>query len=366
MTTVGGTGELKLLELIKQYLGAQAGGDDAAVLAETGPFTVLSTDMAVEGVHFDLAWMTAEDAGWRALALALGDLAAKGASPTWALTSVAVARSWKVDDFVGLFTGMHALAAKVGMAIEGGDMSAIGGPAVLSLTSTSSACAAAIFRTVLFGRWKSSRRCRAVDATSAPAMSRSRRERPSMTRSRAERRRSSCAWGLRTSFAAPGSPPSACSRGSARLISQVLRLRGVATTTLREVTTASAAETEALGEETGSRLKAGDLVLLAGPLGSGKTTFVRGVARGTGSDEQVQSPTFTLVRIYPGRVQLAHVDLYRVQAAGELADLGLDELLDEGAMVIEWGDRLELRHADLVTFENLGDDRRRLRFESET
>ena len=106
-------------------------------------------------------------------------------------------------------------------------------------------------------------------------------------------------------------------------------------------------------------------MLLAGPLGSGKTTFVRGMARGTGSDAQVQSPTFQLVRIYPGRVQLAHVDLYRVKAAGELADLGLDELLDGGAMVIEWGDRVDLRRAELVTFENLGDDRRRLRFESE-
>lgn len=123
-------------------------------------------------------------------------------------------------------------------------------------------------------------------------------------------------------------------------------------------------ETEALGEQLGTRLKPGDLVVLAGPLGSGKTTFVRGMARGTGSDAQVQSPTFTLVRIYPGRVQLAHVDLYRVKAAGELADLGLDELLDEGAMVIEWGDRLEIRHAAMVTFENLGDDRRRLRIES--
>jgi len=134
VTTIGGTGELGLLELIKEYLGVEAGGDDAAVFEETGPFTVVSTDMAVEGVHFDLGWMTAEDAGWRALALALGDLAAKGASPTWALSSVAVPRSWKVDDFVGLFAGMHALAMKVGMAIEGGDMSAIDGPAVLSLT----------------------------------------------------------------------------------------------------------------------------------------------------------------------------------------------------------------------------------------
>jgi len=131
---------------------------------------------------------------------------------------------------------------------------------------------------------------------------------------------------------------------------------------LREETTASAAETEALGERLGADLKPGDLVLLAGPLGSGKTTFVRGMARGAGSDAQVQSPTFQLVRVYPGRVQLAHVDLYRVKVAGELADLGLDELLDQGAMVIEWGDRLEVHAAEVVTFESLGGDRRRLRF----
>lgn len=131
---------------------------------------------------------------------------------------------------------------------------------------------------------------------------------------------------------------------------------------MREETTASAAETEALGERLGSELKPGDLVVLAGPLGSGKTTFVRGMARGAGSDAQVQSPTFQLVRVYPGRVQLAHVDLYRVKVAGELADLGLDELLDQGAMVIEWGDRLDVRAAEVVTFESLGGDRRRLRF----
>ena len=153
MTTIGGTGELELLALIKKFLGAEAGGDDAAVLAEMGPFTIASTDMAVEGVHFDLGWMTAEDAGWRALALALGDLAAKGASPTWALTSVAVPRSWKVDDFVGLFAGMHALAAKVGMAIEGGDMSAIDGPAVLSLTVAGHASARPLPRSAAKPGW---------------------------------------------------------------------------------------------------------------------------------------------------------------------------------------------------------------------
>ena len=134
MTTIGGLGEPRLLRLIKDYLGAQAGGDDAAILAEKGPYTVASTDMAVEGVHFDLSWMRAEDAGWRALALALGDLAAKGASPAWALASIALPRKWKIDDFVGLFKGMHALASKMSMHIEGGDMSAIEGPTVLSLT----------------------------------------------------------------------------------------------------------------------------------------------------------------------------------------------------------------------------------------
>ena len=132
---------------------------------------------------------------------------------------------------------------------------------------------------------------------------------------------------------------------------------------MREETTTSAAETEALGERLGARLKPGDLVLLAGPLGSGKTTFVRGMARGAGSDAQVQSPTFQLVRVYTGRVQLAHVDLYRVKVAGELADLGLDELLDQGAMVIEWGDRLDVQRAEVVTFESLGDERRLIRFE---
>lgn len=134
MTAVGGTGESGLLERIKPYLSPHAGGDDAAVLEPRAGFEVVSTDMSVEGVHFDLAWMAAEDAGWRGLALALGDLAAKGAAPAWALVSVAVPRAWRIEDFTALFAGMHELAAKVGMAVEGGDMSATAGPAVISIT----------------------------------------------------------------------------------------------------------------------------------------------------------------------------------------------------------------------------------------
>src|SRR5260370_26583674 len=87
--------------------------------------------MFVEGVHFDLDWMTAEDAGWRSLALALGDLAAKGATPSWALTSIALPRTWEVDDLDGLYRGMNALAESVSLSIVGGDMSSLDGPAVL-------------------------------------------------------------------------------------------------------------------------------------------------------------------------------------------------------------------------------------------
>jgi tRNA threonylcarbamoyladenosine biosynthesis protein TsaE len=96
----------------------------------------------------------------------------------------------------------------------------------------------------------------------------------------------------------------------------------VATTISLE--TSSPEETEAAGEDLGRRLRSGDLVLLKGELGAGKTTFVRGVARGCGSAAPVASPTFQLVRIYPGRLQLAHVDLYRLEQGDDLRDLGLD------------------------------------------
>jgi tRNA threonylcarbamoyl adenosine modification protein YjeE len=143
---------------------------------------------------------------------------------------------------------------------------------------------------------------------------------------------------------------------------------------LRE--TSSALETEAVGEELGRRLHKGDLVLLKGELGAGKTTFVRGIAKGSGSAAPVASPTFQLVRVYPGRVQLAHVDLYRMEKGEELRDLGLEELLDQGAVVVEWGDRLSSppvgRSGEagagrfefaLISIEHLGGDRRRLRVE---
>jgi tRNA threonylcarbamoyladenosine biosynthesis protein TsaE len=139
------------------------------------------------------------------------------------------------------------------------------------------------------------------------------------------------------------------------------RLRPVATTTLRDITTNTPAETEEIGRSLGERLRTGDVVLLTGELGAGKTTFVRGVAQGTGSQAPVASPTFQLVRIYPGRVQLAHVDLYRVEHIRELVDLGLEELAFQGAVVVEWGDRLHVDGAAIIELEHLGGDRRLVR-----
>ena len=130
-----------------------------------------------------------------------------------------------------------------------------------------------------------------------------------------------------------------------------------------DVVTNTAAETEAAGEHFGLSLRQGDLLLVEGDLGAGKTTFVRGVARGAGSSAHVASPTFQLVRVYPGRIQLAHVDLYRLEAGTELAELGLEELLDQGAVVVEWGNRLDAPEAALLSIEHLGGDRRRLRMQ---
>jgi tRNA threonylcarbamoyladenosine biosynthesis protein TsaE len=139
-----------------------------------------------------------------------------------------------------------------------------------------------------------------------------------------------------------------------------LRWRGGASTTLRELVTASAAETEEAGARLAGHLRRGDLLLLEGPLGAGKTTFVRGLHRGLRASGDVASPTFQLLRLYPGPTPLAHADLFRLQSSAELDDLGLDELLDGGVVVVEWGDRLGEAAGARLQIEALGADRRRL------
>src|SRR5712671_7280058 len=111
---------------------------------------------------------------------------------------------------------------------------------------------------------------------------------------------------------------------------------------VRTVTTQSEEETAAVGRELAATLSAGDVLLLYGDLGAGKTAFVRGLAEGLGvSRDQVSSPTFTLIQEYRGgRLPLFHVDLYRIDDPREIDDLGLDEIAEGGVMAIEWAERL--------------------------
>ena len=105
----------------------------------------------------------------------------------------------------------------------------------------------------------------------------------------------------------------------------------------------SEAETRAVGEAIAAKLLAGDVVALIGGLGAGKTHFVKGVAEACGvSQDDVNSPTFTLIQEYAGRVLIRHCDTYRLRNAEEFADLGLDELFaSDGIAFVEWADRVE-------------------------
>lgn len=104
----------------------------------------------------------------------------------------------------------------------------------------------------------------------------------------------------------------------------------------------SAQQTQRLGARLGELLSPGDVLLLEGELGAGKTVFAQGVAQGLGIDDPVTSPTFTLIHEYRGRLPLYHVDLYRIGGAPEAADLGLEDYLyGEGVTLVEWADRAE-------------------------
>ena len=107
------------------------------------------------------------------------------------------------------------------------------------------------------------------------------------------------------------------------------------------VVTKNAAETRKLGAKLAEQLQAGDVVLLEGELGAGKSELARGVARGLGVQETVTSPSFTILNVYEsGRVPLYHFDWYRLESSGELYELGMDEYLGgDGIALVEWPDR---------------------------
>jgi tRNA threonylcarbamoyladenosine biosynthesis protein TsaE len=136
--------------------------------------------------------------------------------------------------------------------------------------------------------------------------------------------------------------------------------------TQRELITHSTEETIESGREIGASLKPPILILLSGELGAGKTTLTKGIVTGLGAarEEDVTSPTFTLVHKYQGRARVYHVDLYRISGFHDLETLGLEDLFSEDAVVIvEWPDRLTLRTnwpVLRIALEHVSDDSRRI------
>jgi tRNA threonylcarbamoyladenosine biosynthesis protein TsaE len=117
-----------------------------------------------------------------------------------------------------------------------------------------------------------------------------------------------------------------------------------------------------------SHFRGGEVVLLFGELGAGKTAFVRGLARGLGSDpDEVASPTFVLLTAYPGPITLHHADLYRLGRPGEERELGLEELPGpRGVLAVEWAERLgdcPWARVHRVQLEHAGEDARRIAIE---
>jgi tRNA threonylcarbamoyladenosine biosynthesis protein TsaE len=124
-------------------------------------------------------------------------------------------------------------------------------------------------------------------------------------------------------------------------------------------------QTRRIGMRLGSEIKAGDVICLQGDLGAGKTTFVQGLAQGWGSIDSVSSPTFVLVNVYrrANGNQLFHLDAYRLESIPEAEELDLDAMLAEGALLVEWPERLGnlIPHERLlVTLEHIAEEHRQM------
>lgn len=133
-----------------------------------------------------------------------------------------------------------------------------------------------------------------------------------------------------------------------------------------ELVTKSDADTRAVGRRLSGLLRPGDVVVLCGSLGAGKTAFVGGIADGLGIDEPVTSPSFVLMRKYTsGFIPLVHVDVYRIGSLGEFDDLDVFEEARESVLVVEWGDAVAASLPDdhlKIVIEITGETERDLRF----
>lgn len=132
-----------------------------------------------------------------------------------------------------------------------------------------------------------------------------------------------------------------------------------------KVVTNSAEETMALGVKLAGYLGAGDILGLTGGLGAGKTTFVKGIARGLGVKEMVSSPSFVLIKEYAGKPPLYHFDLYRMDKLEDMEYLGMEEyLFEQGICVIEWADKMRMLLPDYlrVQLDIIGENKRQFNF----
>ena len=127
------------------------------------------------------------------------------------------------------------------------------------------------------------------------------------------------------------------------------------------------AETEMIGERLAKQLPGGTVVAMYGDLGAGKTAFVRGMARGMGLSCRVSSPTFTIVNEYEGERELIHFDMYRLESADELFDIGWEDYLARGAVcAVEWSEKVEdafFGDETVVRIEKLSDTERKITVE---
>lgn len=129
------------------------------------------------------------------------------------------------------------------------------------------------------------------------------------------------------------------------------------------VTTRSEEETFELARRMAAGFKGTEVVLLSGELGAGKTVFAKGIAAGAGvaAAEGVTSPSFTLVNVYEGKWPVFHIDLYRLEREADILDLGWEDCLGEGVVVVEWAERLPPGFEGIrVRIETVGDDERRV------